>query len=347
MNANTRRPITRLDDLAQRGFVAPSTIDALRPVVERFQVRITDDIAGLINTADDPISRQFVPDARELDIRPHELADPIGDGAHTPVRGITHRYPDRVLLKPTHLCQVYCRFCFRREKVGDGDENLSDAELDAALAYIASHPEIFEVILTGGDPLVLSDRRLTRILDGLAAIDHVAVVRLHTRVVTADPGRITPALVTTLRRRYATWVALHVNHASELSEAATAAIARLVDGGIPLVSQTVLLQGVNDSLEALTDLMRALVRRRVKPYYLHHLDFAEGTSHFRVSIATGKTLVDGLRGQMTGLAQPTYVLDIPGGYGKSPIEPDWIGPADGDAYQVRDWQGGTHDYRDR
>lgn len=346
MNATPSRPITRLDHLARRQLIASEAIDALSPVIERFQLRVTDDIAGLIETADDPIARQFLPDRRELDIQPHELADPIGDAPHTPVRGITHRYPDRVLLKPTHLCQVYCRFCFRREKVGHGDENLSEAELDAALAYIAARPEIFEVILTGGDPLVLSDRRLGRILDGLEAIGHVGVVRLHTRVVTVDPGRITPMLVTTLRRRFATWVALHVNHVSELTEAATAALDRLVDGGIPLVSQTVLLNGVNDSAAALSDLMRGLVRRRVKPYYLHHLDFAEGTSHFRTSIAAGKALVDQLRGHMSGLAQPTYVLDIPGGHGKSPIEADWVERSDADLYRVRDWKGGTHTYRD-
>jgi len=347
-DAAARRPLLSAEDLARHGLVAPEAVEALRPVIDRFQLRITPDLVGLIDPADasDPIARQFVADAAEGNIAPHELKDPIGDDAHSPVRGITHRYPDRVLLKPTHLCQVYCRFCFRREKVGDGAESLSEDDIEAALAYIASKPEIFEVILTGGDPLVLSDRRLARILDGLEAIEHVAVVRLHTRIVIADPARITPELVALLRRRFATWVAVHVNHARELSEAADIAIARLVDGGIPLVSQTVLLAGVNDSAEALATLMRALVRRRVKPYYLHHLDFAEGTAHFRTSIAAGQRLVASLRGRLTGLAQPTYILDIPGGFGKVPIESDWIEHQTDGLYHARDWQGATHAYQD-
>ncbi len=345
MNA---RPITRLEDLAAQGLSSQTAVDALAPVIDRFQLRITNDLIGLIDpdAFDDPIARQFMPDVRELEIQPNELIDPIGDDTHSPVRGITHRYPDRVLLKPTHLCQVYCRFCFRREKVGKGAESLSDDEMDAALAYIAAHDEIFEVILTGGDPLVLSDRRLGRILDGLDAIPHVAVVRLHTRVTTVDPDRITPDLVKLLRRRFATWVGVHVNHASELTETASAAIARLVDGGIPLVSQTVLLAGVNDSVEGLGDLMRALVARRVKPYYLHHLDMAEGTQHFRTSIETGTRLIEALRGTITGLAQPTYVLDIPGGFGKAPIAPDWMIRDPDGSYVVRDWQGITHRYAD-
>jgi lysine 2,3-aminomutase len=342
------RPITRLDDLVAHGLVPTESVDALAPVVERFQLRITSDLAEVIDLEEThgPVARQFVPDVRELDVRPNELADPIGDDVYSPVRGITHRYPDRVLLKPTHLCQVYCRFCFRREKVGDGAEQLSEGEIDTALAYIASHEEIFEVILTGGDPFVLSDRRLVRILDGIEAIPHVAVVRLHTRVPTVDPARITPELVALLRRRFATWVGVHVNHASELTDSASQAIARLVDGGIPLISQTVLLAGVNDTVEALSDLMRALVARRVKPYYLHHLDLAEGTGHFRTSIEAGKTLVMALRGNLTGLAQPTYVLDIPGGFGKAPITAEWVEPTSETAYNVRDWQGDTHAYID-
>ncbi len=344
----TLRPITRVEDLVSQGLVTVDAGEALQPVVDRFQLRITPEIAALIerDTADGPIRSQFIPDERELIIQANELKDPIGDDAHSPVRGITHRYPDRVLLKPTHLCQVYCRFCFCREKVGSGAEQLSDAELDVALAYIADHPEIFEVILTGGDPFVLSDRRLAKIFDGLQSIPHVAVVRLHTRVATVDPDRITPDLIRILRRRFATWIGVHVNHVSELTTAASDAIARLVDAGFPLVSQTVLLRGVNDRVDTLTDLMRALVRLRVKPYYLHHLDFAEGTSHFRVPLDVGKRLVADLRGQLTGLAQPTYILDIPGGFGKVPIEPDWVEKVSERHYRVRDWQGRIHDYED-
>ncbi len=320
----------------------------LGAVVERFQLRLTEDVAALVDTgaACDPIARQFVPDIAEVTVLPHELTDPIGDDVHGKVAGITHRYPDRVLLKPTHLCQVYCRFCFRREKVGDGQETLSEAEIDAAIDYIAAHKEIFEVILTGGDPLILSDRRLAQIFDRLEEIPHVEVVRLHTRVATVDPARITDALVKTLRRRFATWIGVHVNHVSEFTPAADAAIDHLVDGGIPLVSQTVLLKGVNDSVDALSALMRGFVKRRIKPYYLHHLDFAEGTNHFRVPLGEGKALYEALRGHVTGLGQPSYILDIPGGFGKVPVSGDWIHPLSGTRYSIRDWQGRTHIYEE-
>ncbi len=342
------RPITRLGDLAAAGLISPADMTQLAPVVDRFQLRLTEDVAALVTSGapDDPIARQFVPDIAEATVLPNELADPIGDDVHGKVAGITHRYPDRVLLKPTHLCQVYCRFCFRREKVGDGRETLSDAEIDAAINYIAHHDEIFEVILTGGDPLVLSDRRLAQIFDLLEEIPHVEVVRLHTRVVTADPGRITDTLVKMLRRRFATWIGVHVNHVREFTPEADAAIARLVDGGIPLVSQTVLLKSVNDSVEALSDLMRGFVKRRIKPYYLHHLDFAEGTNHFRVPLSEGKALHEALRGHVTGLGQPSYILDIPGGFGKVPVSEDWIHPLSGNRYSIRDWQGQTHMYEE-
>lgn len=342
------RAITRLGDLAEAALINPADVAALGPVVDRFQLRLTEDIAALVEpaSAGGPIARQFVPDRAEATVLPNELADPIGDDVHEKVAGITHRYPDRVLLKPTHLCQVYCRFCFRREKVGDGQETLSEAEIDAAIEYIAQHEDIYEVILTGGDPLILSDRRLAQIFDRLETIPHVEVVRLHTRVATVDPTRITGALVQTLRRRFATWIGVHVNHVSEFTPAADAAIARLVDGGIPLVSQTVLLKGVNDSVEALGDLMRGFVKRRIKPYYLHHLDFAEGTNHFRVPLAEGKALHAALRGHVTGLGQPTYILDIPGGFGKVPVSDDWIHPLSGQSYRVRDWQGNMHLYEE-
>lgn len=342
------RPITRLDDLAGAGLLASQDVAKLGAVVERFQLRLTEDVAALVDTgaACDPIARQFVPDIAEATVLPHELTDPIGDDVHEKVAGITHRYPDRVLLKPTHLCQVYCRFCFRREKVGDGQETLSEAEIDAAIDYIAKHDEIFEVILTGGDPLILSDRRLAQIFDRLEDIPHVEVVRLHTRVATVDPARITDQLVKTLRRRFATWIGVHVNHVSEFTPSADAAIARLVDGGIPLVSQTVLLKGVNDSVDALSGLMRGFVKRRIKPYYLHHLDFAEGTNHFRVPLGEGKALYEALRGHVTGLGQPSYIIDIPGGFGKVPVSGDWIHPLSGNRYSIRDWQGRTHIYEE-
>jgi lysine 2,3-aminomutase len=296
--------------------------------------------------ADDPIARQFVPDVRELQQSPQERADPLGEVRLSPVENVVHRYPDRVLLKLTHVCPVYCRFCFRREVVGPGGpQALTGKALQTALGYIAATPAIWEVILTGGDPFMLSPRRIAEVTQQLGAIPHVKVLRWHTRVPVVDPGRITDDLVAALRADgKVVYVALHANHARELTGTARAACARLVDAGIPLLSQSVLLKGVNDDAETLTALMRAFVEARVKPYYLHHLDAAPGTGHFRVSIAEGQRLMRALRGRLSGIAQPTYVLDIPGGHGKVPLGPGYLSD---DARIVADPSGTLHDYPER
>ncbi len=296
--------------------------DDLQKVVEQFALRITPHVAGQLSNP--VIARQYIPSTDELVIAPEELADPIGDDTHTPVKGITHRYTDRVLLKPTHTCAVYCRFCFRRETVGHAEQALNETELQTALSYINGHPEIWEVILSGGDPLVLSDRRLGEITQSLAAMDHIQVLRLHSRVPVAEPSRITPDLVAALKSRLATYVVIHVNHADEITPEVKAALALMADSGIPLLSQTVLLRGVNDSAQALTKLMRTLVAHRVKPYYLHQTDLAKGTGHFRVPIAEGQEIMRAMRGHVSGLCQPTYVLDIPGGHGKVPVGPQYL-----------------------
>ncbi|HET8727426.1 MAG TPA: lysine-2,3-aminomutase-like protein, partial [Alphaproteobacteria bacterium] len=281
----------------------------------------------------------------ELVIARDELEDPIGDAAHSPVKGIVHRYPDRALLKPLHACPVYCRFCFRREMVGPGGDGLSAAELDAAIDYIAGRPEIFEVILTGGDPLLMSPRRLADLIARLDAIPHLGVIRLHTRVPVVDPGRVRPALVDALRARdKAVWVAIHANHPRELTAAARGALRLLGDAGFALVSQTVLLKGVNDDPAVLEALFRALVRERVKPYYLHHGDLAPGTAQFRTGIADGRAIMKTLRGRLSGLAQPTYVLDVPGGHGKVPIGPSYLDGSDSAGWTIEDVKGCRHAY---
>ncbi len=302
-------------------------VAALKKVEENFSTRLTAEVLAQIKTTsmDDPIYRQYVPHTDELNFRADERADPIGDQINSPVKGIIHRYPDRLLLTPTHACAVYCRFCFRRENVGKAEASLNKTQMDAAFAYIAAHQEVSEVILSGGDPLILSDRRLSEILTRLSTIAHIQVVRIHTRVPLVEPTRITPALIKLLRIRPAVMMVLHVNHVAELGAPVKKAIARLVRGGVPLFSQSVLLKGVNDSVEVLETLFRTLLAARVKPYYLHHLDRAQGTSHFRVSIARGQEIMRGLRGRLSGLAQPTYVIDIPGGHGKVPIGPVYLG----------------------
>jgi lysine 2,3-aminomutase len=321
--------------------------DALAQVAARYAVAITPAMEALIEAPHDPIAKQFRPDARELEIAPDELSDPIGDTPHTPVKGVVHRYPDRCLLKLVHVCPVYCRFCFRREMVGpQGDGTLTGEELHAALAYIESQPGSWEVILTGGDPFLLSARRVREITQRLAAIAHVKIIRWHTRVPAVDPLRVTPDLVEALRTEGATtYVVLHTNHPRELTQQARAAIARIVDSGVPMLSQTVLLKGVNDDVDTLEALMRALVEARVKPYYLHHLDKAPGTSHFRCTIAEGQDLAQQLHQRASGLAQPAYVLDIPGGHGKAPLASPAVRETE-HGRQVRDRDGVWRAYED-
>ncbi|MDT7950418.1 MAG: lysine-2,3-aminomutase-like protein [Acetobacteraceae bacterium] len=320
--------------LVDAGLAAPGTLDA---VGERYAVAITDAVRALIHNPADPIGLQFVPDPAELDHHPHELADPIGDAAHSPLPGLVHRYPDRVLLKPVLVCPVYCRFCFRREHVGPGAGAMSPADVDAALDYIATRPAIREVILTGGDPLMLAPRRLAALLDRLEAIPQVELLRLHSRVPVTDPARVTPALLAALDRATPVWLAVHVNHEREFSPAAAAALRALHAVGVALLGQSVLLRGVNDDVSALEDLFRAMLRARIKPYYLHQLDPAPGTARFHVPIEEGRRLLEALRGRVTGLAWPTYVLDIAGGHGKVPIGPDYL-----DGTDIRDPWGGAH-----
>ncbi len=334
-----------LEELYREGLLSPDPRVAAS--AQSMAIAITPEMLALIDRGDpahDPIARQFVPSAAEAEVSVEELADPIGDEARSPVKGLVHRYPDRVLLKPIHVCPVYCRFCFRREKVGPGGEALSAAELETAIGYIRDHREIWEVILTGGDPLMLGPRRVGELVAAIDAIPHVAVIRIHSRVPIVDPERVTAELVASLRpRRASLWLGVHCNHARELADSARAALARLADAGIPLMGQTVLLRGVNDDVETLEQLMRALVTARVKPYYLHHPDLVRGTGHFRVSIEDGQALMKALRGRLSGLAQPTYVLDVPGGHGKVPIGPAYLGD-DPDTLVVEDAFGGRHRY---
>jgi lysine 2,3-aminomutase len=345
-------------ELVARGLAPATALADLEKVAARYAVAVTPDIAALIDAQDpeDPISRQFIPDVQELETGPGENSDPIGDHAHSPVAGIVHRYPDRVLLKLVHVCAVYCRFCFRREMVGPGKADaLSRTAYEAALDYIRAQPQIWEVILTGGDPLMLSPRRLGEVMTDLAAIDHVKIIRIHTRVPVADPARINGRMIAALKvKGAATWVALHANHISELSDKARVACTDIIDAGIPMVSQSVLLRGVNDNAAALEALMRGFVECRIKPYYLHHGDFAPGTAHLRTTLEHGQELMRALRGRVSGLCQPEYVLDIPGGHGKSPVGPGYLSQvnsfsSDGEPdtetrYRVADYCGEVHLY---
>lgn len=319
-----KRSIRDIDGLIAEGFAGADVRAQLQSVTSRYALNLPEHLSALISASGDlGLAKQFIPDARELNEDPSERADPIGDGAFSPIAGLVHRYPDRVLIKLVHVCPVYCRFCFRRAMVGpNGDGHLSDQALAAICDYIRLRPQIWEVILTGGDPLMLSARRIERITRALAAIPHIKILRWHTRMPIADPQRITPALVKALKAKDATtYVAIHVNQAEELVPEARAAISRLSKAGLSLVSQSVLLKGVNDNVVSLEALMRSLVEAGIKPYYLHHPDLAPGTSHFRVTLAQGQKLVRALRQRLSGLAMPSYVLDVPDGAGKVPLGP--------------------------
>jgi lysine 2,3-aminomutase len=325
------------DALMAAGLIEAADRDAIAAVEARYAVAITPAMQALIEAPDDPIARQFVPDPAEFFVAPHEHPDPIGDDALSPVKGIVHRYPDRALLKPLLVCPVYCRFCFRREHVGPDGGLLSDSELETAYRWVRGHPQVREIVLTGGDPLLLSPRRLAAIVAALSAIPHIDILRLHTRVPVADPERITDALADAMATEKAMFLVVHANHARELTGAARTSLRRILSRAIPILGQSVLLRGVNDSAEALENLFRAMLAARVKPYYLHQLDPAPGTARFHVPIAEGQRLLAVLRGRVTGLAWPTYVLDIPGGHGKVPVGPEYL-----DGESVRDPWGGRH-----
>ncbi|MBK1658685.1 lysine 2,3-aminomutase, partial [Paracraurococcus ruber] len=316
-------------DLAAAGLLPAGAVPGAEAVAARYSIAVTPAVAALIDPADpaDPIARQYLPDAAELHTAPHELADPTADAPFTPVKGVVHRYPDRALLKPLLACPVYCRFCFRREAVGPDGGLLTGAELDAALAWFARTPQVREAILTGGDPLMLSPRRLGGMLGRLAALPHIELLRVHSRVPVAAPDLVTEALAAALEtaqeRGKPLYLCVHANHAREFTPAAIAALARLQRAGAVLLGQSVLLRGVNDSAAALEDLFRAMLRARVKPYYLHQLDPAPGTARFAVPVEDGRALLRALRGRVTGLAWPTYVQERPAGGGKVPLGPEF------------------------
>ncbi|MGE4482391.1 lysine-2,3-aminomutase-like protein [Acidocella sp.] len=319
ISAPPQRTLRTPQDLVHAGLLRPENLHGAQEVAARYAIAVPPTLATKITSPSDPLGLQFLPDPAELITAAHEDVDPIADEALSPLPGIVHRYPDRALLKPLLACPVYCRFCFRREQVGPDGGLLSAEQLDAAYAYIAARPAIHEVILTGGDPLILSPRRLGAILRALDDIPHVDLLRIHTRVPVADPSLINDALLAALETRKPLYIAVHANHAREFSPTANAALRRLSRLGIPLLGQSVLLAGVNDSEMALADLFHTMLRARVKPYYLHQLDAAPGTARFHVAPERGREILANLRGKISGTAFPTYILDRPGGLGKIPL----------------------------
>ena len=326
------------------GMIRTEETSLLRPAEQTLPVAIAPHLLAMIDPhdPDDPIARQFIPDVRETDVQPEESIDPIGDEAFSPCKGIVHRYPDRVLLKPLLSCPVYCRFCFRRDQVGLTKSALSEDETRRALSYIRSTPAVREVILTGGDPLMMPPAKLAFLIRELSDIAHLDCVRVHSRVPITDPGRISSDLIAALDcADKAVFIVIHCNHARELGPEARAACRRLNQGGLPLLGQSVLLRGINDTVETMEELLRAMIRNRIKPYYLHHADMARGTSHFRTTIAEGQALMKALRGRISGTCIPSYVLDIPGGMGKAPLT---LSHWNAEKETIEDWQQNEHAY---
>ena len=346
------RRLRKISDLVAHNLLPQDAVIHLRGVEQAFDIGISDHVrvllSGIENPEHDPVGRQYIPSVKELDVKPHEEADPISDNLYSPVNGIVHRYPDRVLFKVTNVCAVYCRYCFRREMIGAGSDHLSEQDFDKAIEYIRDHHEVWEVILTGGDPLVLSPRRLEKTIRLLNDIEHVQSIRIHSRVPIADPAKIDDTLLAVLKQsRQGFHIVVHINHAKEMTASVKSALQNLRMANCSLYAQSVLLKGVNDSVEALEGLFKTLIAHHVKPYYLHHLDRAKGTSHFHVPIERGKSMMKDLQGRISGLCLPKYMLDIPGGHGKIPISEDYVRTLSPHIYGVQDYQGCDHLYFDR
>ncbi|MCA9405132.1 MAG: KamA family radical SAM protein [Candidatus Omnitrophica bacterium] len=293
-----------------------------------------------------PIRLQSIPQGHELTTSKEEMRDPCGEDKHSPVHGLVHRYPDRVLFLVNEMCAMYCRYCTRSRMVGDGERTLSTETYKAAFDYIRAHKEIRDVLISGGDPLTLSDKVLEYIIQNLKSIDHVEFVRIGTRIPVTLPQRVTPELVDMLKNYSPIWMSIHFNHPSEITDRVKAACNLIADSGIPMGSQTVLLKDVNDDPAVMKSLMHELLKIRVRPYYIYQCDPIVGSKHFRTPVSTGLRIMEQLRGHTTGYAVPTYVIDGPGGGGKIPISPEYIVERKKDRYVLRNYSGETFEYFD-
>lgn len=307
---------------------APAERRLLDQTLERFPLSITPYYLSLIDSTavqNDPVYRQAFPSPREIEIERHDMSDPLAEDQDSPVPGvITHRYPDRVLFQVSNICSMYCRHCTRKRKVGDRDSIPGRDALQRGIDYIRDNPVIRDVLLSGGDPLMLSDDALDWILSELRAIPHLQVIRIGTRMPVVLPYRITPALVAMLKRHHPLWINTHFNHPREITTSSREALRLLADAGIPLGNQSVLLAGVNDCPRIMKTLVHKLVENRVRPYYLYQCDLSEGLSHFRTPVGKGIEIMESLRGHTSGFAVPTYVVDAPGGGGKIPLTPNYL-----------------------
>jgi len=338
-------PFIDLTDNEQALQAAPHNRLPMRlsPYIVSRMARAAGEAGGHL-PPDHPLRRLFIPTSAERTVREHELPDPLGENLHSPLPRLVHRYADRALLLVTDQCAVHCRHCFRSRFTARGHGTISRGELEVVTAYLSGRPGIREVLLSGGDALMLTDEELSDVATAVRGALPDAVIRIATRIPVTLPSRVTPALAALLRRFAPAWLVVQINHPSELGDEADDALARLVDSGIPVVNQSVLLAGINDSEEVLEELFSALVRRRIKPYYLFQGDLAPGTSHFRVNLERAIGIARGLRTRVSGLAMPVFAVDIPGGAGKVPLEPSAVIGEDAEGHQLRGPDGSVYHY---
>ena len=335
--------VDTLEKLADRFGRDVIDVEALKPAFDNFQMRITPAALAQINEVGDPMWNQYVPTVQELDIV-DGVIDSLDEDGDSPVPNITHRYPDRVLFLVSPVCASYCRFCTRRRKVGD-PEKIPLNQYESAFAYIAAHPEVRDVIMSGGDPMMLSDRRLEYLFQRLRAIPHVEIIRIGSRITSHLPERITPEFCEMVKKYHPVYMNTHFNHPSELTPAAVAALGRLADAGVPLGCQTVLLRGVNDDPSVMKELMQKLLKARVRPYYIYMADQVAGGEHFRTQVEKGLEIVKALRGWTSGLAVPHFVIDAPGGGGKVPLLPEYVEEITEDEVVFRNYEGKRFIYK--
>lgn len=321
-----RHRVETLEELKKYVSLSPEEEEGVEKCLGELRMAVTPYYLSLINPDDphDPVRRQAVPTAKELYHAPADDADPLHEDTDSPVKGLTHRYPDRVLLLITDQCSMYCRHCTRRRFAGQHDAAVPMEQIDRCIEYVATHPEVRDVLLSGGDALMMSDEKLEYIISRLRAIEHVEIVRLGSRTPVVMPQRITPELCAMLKKYHPIWLNTHFNHPNEVTEEAAAACARLADAGIPLGNQSVLLAGVNDCVHVMKKLVHELVKMRVRPYYIYQCDLSLGLSHFRTPVAKGIEIIEALRGHTSGFAVPTFVVDAPGGGGKTPVMPNYV-----------------------
>ncbi len=341
-----RHRITTLEQMKEIIQLTPEEIEGIRHSKGRLALAVTPYFAGLMDPVNPncPIRRQAIPRVEECHLSKNDMVDPCGEDKDSPVPGLVHRYPDRVLLLVTDQCAVYCRYCTRRRLVGSNERSITQGNFEEVLKYLKSHRKVRDVLLSGGDPLLLENERLEEILSRLRALPHIELLRIGTRVPVTLPQRITGGLVRMLKKYHPLMISIHFTHPKEITDAVKKACNDLADGGIPLGSQTVLLKGINDKPYIMKKLVQELLKIRVRPYYIYQCDLAMGTEHFRTSVATGIQIIEKLRGHTTGYAVPTYVVDAPGGGGKIPVEPDYVVSRGKGKIVLKNYEGKVFEY---